>query len=125
MKTLELNGKMTNKKNKYSLHLVANEDKNRQIRAEMNLNSKAQTMDMKAYYSPENPDNVLHLFGKFSSPTAMTFEAYRQHESRRITDGQVSIDMKGKKILHSRLHWRPNMIRDMQVKSTNIIYGSS
>ena len=52
LKSLELNGKMTNKKNIVSMSLVATEDNNRQVRAQMDVDSKAQTMDMKAYYSP-------------------------------------------------------------------------
>lgn len=52
MKKLQLNGKIKEKRNVYSVNVVATEDEDRQISAKFNLDTAAQTVDMKTYYSP-------------------------------------------------------------------------
>ena len=45
------NGKVKENDNKYSVNVVATEDEENQVSAKLNLDTEAQTMDMKAYYS--------------------------------------------------------------------------
>ena len=52
LKKLQLNGKMKEKMNVYSVNVVATEDEENQVSAKLNLDTKAQTVDMKAFFSP-------------------------------------------------------------------------
>lgn len=52
MKHLEVNGKLTEKKNTMSVNVFALQDKKDQVHAQFDVDAAARTLDMKAYYDP-------------------------------------------------------------------------
>jgi len=120
-KSFQLNGKLNGKTNAYSVNLVATEDRTKQVRAEMDVDTAAQTMDVKAYYTPDNPHNVLHVVGKMAEPQSLSFDAYRLHNDDRFTETQLAVDVKDGRLLHSRLYWRPSMYQDIKEKSKQVV----
>jgi hypothetical protein len=60
---------------------------------------------------------VLHVSGKYLSPTDMSMEAYRMHNGQRITESSLNIDLENGHLLKSKIYWRPSMAGDMKVGS--------
>ena len=53
LKTVQLNGKMSQRgAGAYLINMVASQDNDKRVRAVVDLNAKARTFDVKAYYSP-------------------------------------------------------------------------
>jgi hypothetical protein len=79
----------------------------------------------------ENEANVLHVSGRYLSPTDLNLEAYRVHNGQRVTESTVNIDLENGHLRKSKIYWRPSIVADIKVcydsikRIVIIIYGST
>ena len=52
----------------------------------------------------------------------MNFEAYREHDGSRIPESNIKIDLKNKRLLHTRLYLRPGMGEDIKAHAASLLY---
>jgi hypothetical protein len=66
----------------------------------------------------DNPANVLHFIAKYVNDSAILAEVYRDENSRRITDNLLAMRLNTSRILHTRIYWRPTIVKDLKVSYT-------
>lgn len=64
----------------------------------------------------DNPDNEFHINAKYVNSTAVQAEMYHVTNRARITDALVTARLNNTHLFHSRLHWRPEIMQDLQVR---------
>ena len=75
-----------------------------------------------SYFVPENEANVMHVSGRYLSPTDMMLEAYRMHNGQRITESTVNIDLENGHLLKTNIYWRPSILSDLKVNNIKFTY---
>jgi len=106
-----MNGNMEENTNGYKID-VTNKYGVNEISAEIDVNTKIPSIDLRFNHDSENKDNLLHLYGRYLSHKDLKIEAYRLQNGERITDGLVSLYLNTSRLLHTRLHWRPEFYKD-------------
>ncbi|XP_074640348.1 uncharacterized protein LOC141898387 isoform X2 [Tubulanus polymorphus] len=84
----------------------------RKVEAEVDINMVVPSIDLRLNHDSENPDNLLHLYARYLSHKELKIEAYRLQNGLRITDGLLTLYMNTTRLLHTRLHWRPNFYKE-------------
>jgi hypothetical protein len=72
-------------------------------RGKCEFNRQERSVDTKMYYTAEN---FLHIHVKYISAYHMQFEIYRQHNSEKITDVMMVLQLQEQNIIHSKLNIR-------------------
>ena len=67
--------------------------------------------------------DILHAYGKYPAPGQIKFESYRLLDGVRTTDAKFDMDLKNRRLLHTRAYVRPSLIND--VKTMEISMPSS
>lgn len=63
----------------------------------------------------ENPQNVLHVNAKFADESGLTAEVFRNMGSQRISDTLINLRLKTSRILHTSVHWNPDLLKTVKV----------
>lgn len=63
----------------------------------------------------ENPGNEFHVNGKYINSSAVSAEVYHVVSRQRITDALMTVRLNNSYLLHSRIHWRPELVNDVKV----------
>ena len=63
----------------------------------------------------ENPQNVLHVNAKFADESGLTAEIFRNMGSQRISDTLINLRLKTSRILHTSVHWNPDLLKTVKV----------
>jgi hypothetical protein len=113
MKKVEISGDLSRVSRGYAVNVAA-ESEGQSLNGRLETGNK--DFDMKLFYSPENEANVMHVSGKYLSPTDMMLEAYRMHNGQRVTESTVNIDLENGHLLKSSIYWRPSMVSELQSK---------
>ena len=69
-----------------------------------------------AIFCLDSPNSELHVSAGYVNSSAVAAEVFRVTNGIRETDALVALRLNNSRLLHSRLHWRPNMIQDLKVK---------
>lgn len=63
----------------------------------------------------DNPSSAFHLDAKFVNSSAVSAEMYHVTRRQRTTDALLALRLNTSTLLHSRIHWRPELINDLKV----------
>ncbi|KAL3871442.1 hypothetical protein ACJMK2_039441 [Sinanodonta woodiana] len=82
---------------------------------ELSLDPVGRAINVHMNYDIDNPRDALHISARYINSSALAAEMYHVTSSGgRITDGMVSLRLNTSTLLHSRIHWRPSIIRDLR-----------
>lgn len=65
----------------------------------------------------ENPSNEFHVKAMYVNSTAVQAEIFRVSSGVRETDVLATARLNTSHLLHSRLHWRPEMFDNLEVST--------
>lgn len=71
----------------------------------------------------DNPQNILHVNAKMSDESGITAEVFRDVDSKRVSDTLINLKLKTSKILHTRVHWNPDLLKTVKVCCTLKVMG--
>jgi hypothetical protein len=71
--------------------------------------------DNDIYAFVDNPRNELHISARYVNSSAIAAEVYHITNSARLSDIVFTVRLNNSHLLHSRLHWRPEILKDLQV----------
>ena len=114
LKSYRLDGKLLDSDDHVSVRVVATEDNDRQVSASLDLNSADHTLDMRAYMDPNNRDSMVHMLGKYG-PSSVAFDAYHQDSESHVSDAELDIEVRDRRLVYSKLFWRPQILTDLKV----------
>ena len=77
------------------------------------------------FFPIDYPDNTFHINAMYVNSTAVQTEVFRTLGRARVTDVLVTARLNNSHLLHSRLHWRPEMISELKVREHNVILNST
>ncbi|KAL3871450.1 hypothetical protein ACJMK2_039447 [Sinanodonta woodiana] len=82
---------------------------------ELSLDPVGRAINVHMNYDIDNPRDALHTSARYINSSAVAAEMYHvTSSSGRITDGMVSLRLNTATLLHSRVHWRPSIFRDLR-----------
>ncbi|KAK3581896.1 hypothetical protein CHS0354_024209 [Potamilus streckersoni] len=82
---------------------------------ELSLDPVGRAIKFHMNYDIDNPRDSFHVSAGYINSSAVAAEIYHVTSSvGRMTDGMVSLRLNTSTLLHSRIHWRPSMLRDLQ-----------
>jgi len=64
----------------------------------------------------ENPSSEFHISAKYVNSSAVATEIYHVVNRQRVTDVMLTARLNNSHLLHSRVHWRPELIDDLKVR---------
>jgi len=70
-------------------------------------------------YDLDNPNSAFHIDAKFVNSSAVSAEMYHVTRRLRTTDALLALRLNTSTLLHSRIHWRPEMINDLKTYYLN------
>jgi len=117
IKKVELSGDVTPLNGGVAVNMAA-ESEGQSINGRLETSNNE--FDMKIFYSPESPSNVMHVSGKYVSATDLMLEAYRMHDGQKISESTVSIDLENGHLFKTSIYWRPSMIADLKNKAQTV-----
>ena len=109
-----MNGNYNELRDRMSMRMVAGTDDSHQVSASLDLNSADRTLDMKAYLDPENVNSLVHVIGKYT-PTSLALDAYHQDGESHVSDAEIDVEVRDKRLVYSKLFWRPQILADIKV----------
>ncbi|WAR23164.1 APLP-like protein [Mya arenaria] len=98
----------------YRLSLVNKYDNKKPLNTIVSFDSVKRSIDFQMNYDLENPTSELHVSAKYVNNSAIAAELYHVINRQRISDGLLALRLNSSHLLHSRIHWRPDMIADLK-----------
>jgi len=113
IKNFRMDGNFNEDHDRMSMRMVASTDDSHQVSASLDLNSAERTLDMKAYLDPQNVNSLVHVIGKYT-PTSLALDAYHQDGESHVSDAEIDVEVRDKRIVYSKLFWRPQILIDFK-----------
>ncbi|KAL8574776.1 hypothetical protein ACOMHN_035319 [Nucella lapillus] len=101
----------------YSLSLTNRYDDDDVIQADVTLDTNTRSFSFRTNYDLDHPEHSLNIKAFYVNDTAIKAEVYRDHVTNVITDALLAFRLNTSTLLHSRLHWRPSSLSDLQAYS--------
>ncbi|KAL8574772.1 hypothetical protein ACOMHN_035315 [Nucella lapillus] len=101
----------------YSLSLTNRYDDDDVIQTDVTLDTNTRSFSFRTNYDLDHPEHSLNIKAFYVNDTAIKAEVYRDHVTDVITDALLAFRLNTSTLLHSRLHWRPSSLRDLQAYS--------
>lgn len=98
----------------YQLNLVNVYDNQQPIKTQFSVSPVTRTISFIINYDLANPSNELHISAGYVNSSAMKAEVFRMVNGFKVTDALLTLRLNTSRLLHSRLHWRPEMFSDIQ-----------
>ncbi|KAL8597069.1 hypothetical protein ACOMHN_057558 [Nucella lapillus] len=101
----------------YSLSLTNRYDDDVTTHTDVTLDTNKRSFSFKTNYDLDHPERSLNIKAGYVNDTAIKAEVYRDHVTDVITDALLALRLNTSTLLHSRLHWRPSSLSDLQAYS--------
>ena len=82
--------------------------------------SLCSSKDFCLVYIPANPTNEFHIKAEYVNSSAIAAEMFHMINKAKISDILLAVRLNTSTLLHSRIHWRPELIDDVKVNKLNI-----
>ena len=63
----------------------------------------------------DNPSDEVHVTAGYVNSSAVAAEMYHVTGNVKVTDVLVAMRLNNSQLIHSRLHWRPELMADLRV----------
>jgi hypothetical protein len=113
MKTIALSG-AANTESPFGVSFQNKYDNKRPLYTKFSINPKTHGITFQMNYDLDNPDSEFHFDAKYVNSSALSAEMYHVVNRQRVTDVLTTVHLNNSHLLHSRIHWRPNMMHDLQ-----------
>ena len=67
------------------------------------------------YIILENPSSEFHVSAKYVNSSAIAAEVFHVVNRQRVSDALLAVRLNSSSLLHSRIHWRQEIINDIKV----------
>ncbi|XP_077982070.1 uncharacterized protein LOC144437076 [Glandiceps talaboti] len=118
IKTIEITGKFENRSTagycNYYLTLDNKYDDWKEVRSSLEINTKLRLFEVTVHHNHERPEDYVRLTAQFMNETAVEVRAHRNVNGEKITDALISTRLNTSEILYTRIHWRPEMPREVK-----------
>ncbi|KAL4237155.1 hypothetical protein ACF0H5_005535 [Mactra antiquata] len=98
----------------YQLTLTNKYDNKRPLTTMAIFDPARRSASFQMNYDIDNPSNEFHLSAKYVNNSAVAAEMYHVVNRQKISDALVAIRLNTSTLLHSRVHWRPDMLNDLK-----------
>jgi len=98
----------------YSLTLTNTYDDANTIQADVTVDTNKRSFSLRTNYDLEHPERTLNVKAMYVNDTAVKATVYRDHVNDVITDALLALRLNTSTLLHSRVHWRPASMDDLQ-----------
>ncbi|XP_045158693.2 uncharacterized protein LOC123524511 [Mercenaria mercenaria] len=99
---------------KFRLSLLNIYDQRQPLSTTFTFDSTARSIDFVTHYDLDNPRREFHLSAKYVNSSAIAAEMYHIVNRDRVTDVLITARLNSSHLLHSRLHWRPETVKDLE-----------
>ncbi|VDI44373.1 Hypothetical predicted protein [Mytilus galloprovincialis] len=97
-------------------------DNAKPVSADIVFDPSDASIDVNMNYDIDNPQNILHVNAKMSDESGITAEVFRDVDSKRVSDTLINLKLKTSKILHTRVHWNPDLLKTVKSVGLNKIH---
>ncbi|XP_067679783.1 uncharacterized protein [Haliotis asinina] len=111
--TMTLSGEVDTT-NPYRLRISNNYGDDRSLKCVMTFDKERKFVDFQTNYDLDNPGNTINLHANYINSTAVKAELYNTGNSGRVTDSLVFVRLNTSRIFHTRISWRPEVVREIQ-----------
>ncbi|XP_053393703.1 uncharacterized protein LOC123525510 [Mercenaria mercenaria] len=101
----------------YRLSLTNKYDAKRPLNTVFSFDPSKRSIDFQMNYDLDNPSSELHLSAKYVNSSAVAAEMFHVVNRQRVTDVLLALRLNTSSLLHSHIHWRPDMINDLKALS--------
>lgn len=105
----------------YSLHVLGTSGSSNVIDTKATINPRNKRMDFRTKYDTENPNSIMHLSVRYPSSMDIEAEMYRTGDFNQVTDTMLTVNLKSTRLLHTRIHWRPQMFEELLDFSSAVV----
>ncbi|XP_076440191.1 uncharacterized protein LOC143279842 [Babylonia areolata] len=98
----------------YNLQLVSKEDGQKSRVTDIYVNPETRTFELTFFHDKAAPSNSVKLFGHMVNDQLLQTEVYRMAGGQRVSETLMTLRLNSSHVLHTRLNWRPSMLRDLQ-----------
>ncbi|KAJ8305570.1 hypothetical protein KUTeg_016115 [Tegillarca granosa] len=105
----------------YSLQVLGTSGSSNVVDTKVTINPRNKRMDFRTKYDIENPNSIMHLSVRYPSPMDIEAEMYRTGDFDQVTDSMLTVNLKSTRLLHTRIHWRPQMFQELLDFSSAVV----
>ncbi|KAL8574007.1 hypothetical protein ACOMHN_029454 [Nucella lapillus] len=128
VKEVTIEGTVTGDRD-YTIQVISNVDGQRSKVTDIFVSPQTRTLEMTLFHDKANPGNSVKLFGHMVNDKLLQTELYRMQQGQRVSETLMTLHLNSSHLLHTRINWRPSMLRDLQqyvgTQLTVLSYGSS
>ncbi|XP_070564132.1 uncharacterized protein [Ptychodera flava] len=118
IKTIEMTGKFENRSTAehtiYYMTLDNKYDGWKEVHSSIDINTQERLFEVTVHHNSERPEDYMRLTAQFLNRTAVEVRAHRNILGEMITDALIYARLNTSEILHTRIHWRPQMPREVK-----------
>ncbi|XP_070564133.1 uncharacterized protein [Ptychodera flava] len=118
IKTIEMTGKFENRSTAehtiYYMTLDNKYDGWKEVHSSIDINTQERLFEVTIHHNSERPEDYMRLTAQFLNRTAVEVRAHRNILGEMITDALIYARLNTSEILHTRIHWRPQMPREVK-----------
>ncbi|KAL4235950.1 hypothetical protein ACF0H5_004338 [Mactra antiquata] len=113
VKTISISGSAQTG-DKWRLSLLNAYDESEPLHSYLTVDPSSRKVDFSMNYDLDQPKNEFSFSARYVNSSAVAFEVFHTESGARITDILTTARLNTSHLLHSRIHWRPEMIQDLK-----------
>ncbi|XP_052775371.1 uncharacterized protein LOC128213563 isoform X2 [Mya arenaria] len=99
---------------KFRVSLLNVYDNKRPLSTVFTVDPTSRAIDFMMNYKLDQPNNEFHIRANYVNSSAVQAEMWHETQGSRVQDALVTVRLNNSHLIHSRIHWRPEMIQNLE-----------